>query len=175
MRLDLTVFLIGLLCAPNMQSLEQGSFLIDIDWDKPIEEGDCIDWDEPVEEGDHPNDALEPKAKRFKQVSTPEDIERQASKSVPENTQRKREWALSLLKKWSIHRKNINKPVKNINECSVSELNSLLSHFILEIRKENGEEYPGSTIYEILSCIQATLRDNGIQVSRKRNIVNTSE
>ncbi|PFX23721.1 hypothetical protein AWC38_SpisGene11730 [Stylophora pistillata] len=41
----------------------------------------------------------------------------------------------------------------------------LITDYILEVRKEDGQEYPGKTLYEILSSIQMYLR-----VQRKRNI-----
>ena len=36
-----------------------------------------------------------------------------------------------------------------------------LGHFLLEIRKQSGEEYPRETMYEILMAVQAHLSMNG--------------
>ncbi|XP_022793730.1 uncharacterized protein LOC111332623 [Stylophora pistillata] len=44
-------------------------------------------------------------------------------------------------------------------------LDFTLDRFVAEVRKEDGQEYPGKTLYEILSSIQMYLR-----VQRKRNI-----
>ena len=46
-------------------------------------------------------------------------------------------------------------------------LNYALGAFIFEIRKENGEEYRGNTLYEIIVAIQHFLRENG----RKFNLM----
>ena len=43
--------------------------------------------------------------------------------------------------------------------------NSTLACFVTEVRKEDGQEYPGKTLYEILSSIQMDLR-----VQCKQNI-----
>ena len=43
---------------------------------------------------------------------------------------------------------------KDIDEM----LDFTLARFVAEVRKEDGQEYPGKTLYEILSSIQMCLR-----------------
>ena len=54
---------------------------------------------------------------------------------------------------------------QDIDEMSDEMLDFTLARFVAEVRKEDGQEYPGKTLYEILSSIQMYLR-----VQCKRNI-----
>ena len=51
--------------------------------------------------------------------------------------------------------RNISKETKAMTEI---ELNDNLSHFVLEIRKKDGNEYPPDTVYHICSGIMHYLR-----------------
>ena len=54
---------------------------------------------------------------------------------------------------------------EDIDEMSDEMLDFTLARFVAEVRKEDGQEYPGKTLYEILSSIEMYLR-----VQCKRNI-----
>ena len=54
---------------------------------------------------------------------------------------------------------------EDIDEMSDEMLDFILARFVAEVRKEDCQEYPGKTLYEILSSIQAYLH-----VQCKRNI-----
>ena len=41
---------------------------------------------------------------------------------------------------------------------SDEELDFFLARFVAEVRKQDGQEYPGKTIYEMISSIQSYLR-----------------
>ena len=60
-----------------------------------------------------------------------------------------------------------NEPVihEDIDEMSPEMLDFTLACFVAEVRKEDGRDYPGKTLYETLSSIQMFLR-----VQCKRNI-----
>lgn len=47
---------------------------------------------------------------------------------------------------------------QDIDEMSDEMLDFTLARFVAEVRKEDGQEYPGKTLYEILSSIQMHLR-----------------
>lgn len=49
-------------------------------------------------------------------------------------------------------------------EMTTDELCYALSRFVLEVRKESGEEYPSETLYELIICIQLYLSSHGIEV-----------
>ena len=54
---------------------------------------------------------------------------------------------------------------EDIDEMSDEMLDFALARFVTEVRKGDGQEYPGKTLYEILSSIQTYLR-----VQCKRNV-----
>ena len=47
---------------------------------------------------------------------------------------------------------------------TVDQLNYCLSRFILEVKKQNGEEYPSETLYEMIVSIQLYLAMNGTKL-----------
>ena len=49
---------------------------------------------------------------------------------------------------------------ENLDEMSDEQLDFVLARFISEVRKEDGQEYPGKTLYEMISSIQTFLRVN---------------
>ena len=54
---------------------------------------------------------------------------------------------------------------ENLDEMSDEQLDFALARFISEVRREDGEEYPGKTLYKMLGSIQTFL-----QVKCKRNV-----
>ena len=51
-------------------------------------------------------------------------------------------------------------PPKELVDMTAAELCSVLGQFIMEIRKQNGTEYPRETVYEILMAVQAKSRES---------------
>ena len=43
---------------------------------------------------------------------------------------------------------------ENLDEMSDEQLDFVLARFIAEVRKEDGQEYPGKTLYEMIGSIQ---------------------
>ena len=43
---------------------------------------------------------------------------------------------------------------KNLDKMSDEQLDFVLARFIAEVRKEDGQEYPGKTLYEMIDSIQ---------------------
>ena len=46
-------------------------------------------------------------------------------------------------------------------DLSGEDMNFAISHFILEIRKKSGAEYPAETLYDIVICLQLYMAMNG--------------
>ena len=46
----------------------------------------------------------------------------------------------------------------SLNEMSDEQLDFFLARIVAEVRKVDGKEYPGKTIYEMLNSIQTYLR-----------------
>ena len=55
---------------------------------------------------------------------------------------------------------NSGEPVLNqcIDEMSDEDLDFFVGRFVAEVRKEDGQEYPGKTIYEMICSLQGYLR-----------------
>ena len=47
---------------------------------------------------------------------------------------------------------------QRIDEMSDEDLDIFLARFVAEVRKEDGQEYPGKTIYEMICGLQSYLR-----------------
>ena len=43
---------------------------------------------------------------------------------------------------------------ENLDKMSDEQLDFVLARFIAEVRKEDGQEYPGKTLYEMIDSIQ---------------------
>ena len=52
----------------------------------------------------------------------------------------------------------------NLVNMEIAELNEVMSFFIMEICKQNGEEYPCETLYKILLSLQHYMNINGRDV-----------
>lgn len=97
---------------------------------------------------------------RFSESFSPEAIETIGAESMPENTRKKIKWATTLFNDWATVR---GYPL--LLAMDTAELPKILSRFIVEARKENGQVYPAKTLYEIVSSIQRMLRESGNHVS----------
>lgn len=77
------------------------------------------------------------------------------------STERKVKWAVDLFNEWKTQRNIVAdadptlSPIHpSLDEMTKDELNYSLSRFICEIKKKNGDEYPGETLHEIVICMQ---------------------
>lgn len=77
-------------------------------------------------------------------------------------------WAVKLFHTWKTERNNLVKMDQSISyihpdieTMTRDELNFCLSRFLCEIKKENGMEYPGQTLYDLLIEIQLYLEQQG--------------
>ncbi|CAC5409552.1 unnamed protein product [Mytilus coruscus] len=73
-----------------------------------------------------------------------------------DDTKKKMRWAINVFRKWELAKRdeNISCIQPDLEEMTKDELCYSLSRFICEVIKENGEDYPGQTLYEILITIQ---------------------
>ena len=87
---------------------------------------------------------------------------------VSDASRRKWNWVLNIFEEWRETRneavlkvENSGGPVLNqrITEMSDEDLDFFLARFVAEVRKEDGQEYPGKTIiYEMICSLQCYLR-----------------
>lgn len=80
--------------------------------------------------------------------------------SYADATKKKCLWAHRIFSEWKIVRNARNaldpnyKRIGSVMEMTQEELVDALCPFILEVRKQTGENYPAQTLYEIIVCIQ---------------------
>ena len=93
---------------------------------------------------------------------------------VSDASRRKWAWVLKVFEEWKKQRNEAvlkedysGEPViqEDIDEMFDEMLDFTLARFVAEVRKEDGQEYPGKTLYDILSSNEMYLR-----VQCKRNI-----
>ena len=83
---------------------------------------------------------------------------------VPKNTQKNDSWAMSTLTEWMTQRNNRcsdseEKCPENLLETDNAEsLSRWLSLFIIEVRKQNGNKYPPSSLYSLLCSFQRIMK-----------------
>ena len=86
---------------------------------------------------------------------------------ISDACRRKWTWAINVFEEWRnlrnalvVREKTGGEPVqtKSLDAMSEQELDFFLAQFIAEVRKQDREEYPGKTIYEMISSIQGYLR-----------------
>ena len=78
---------------------------------------------------------------------------------------KKVKWAKTLFTDWMSDRNMLAFTYPNLEISVISvkldmtkeELNHSISRFLVEVRKQNGQEYPGATLYELVIGIQLYL------------------
>ena len=96
-----------------------------------------------------------------------EDLEELCHKNFAPETLKKVKWAVKLYREWRTYRCS-SSGLESI-ECDLDDKTSItklglifaLVHFLSEIKKMDGSEYPGKTLYDILICIQFHLETYG--------------
>lgn len=121
---------------------------------------------------------------RFALPINDEEVEIRSKSGIPKNTMRRNKWALNTWTKWSIARNNRREVEADIDHSHDKwtkitscldkiideELDYWLSKFVLEVRKENGAEYPPKTVLSLVMGIQSYLR---IDVKRNVDLLNS--
>ena len=105
-----------------------------------------------MEESDNPNN-ISASTSRFKFL-TEDEIRHKMDQSLAENSKKKAHWAYNLFKTWLDARQNnglVNglHVFKTLEEMTENDLNSQVKYFVFEVRKQNGDRYPSSTLKDI--------------------------
>lgn len=92
-------------------------------------------------------------ARRFGEVSEM-DLERaRRNNMLSDKTNEKTRWAVRLYEAWATEKGEL--PLSELR-CD-ADINANISRFILEARRLDGQEYPPSTLHEIVICLQRAL------------------
>ncbi len=107
---------------------------------------------------------------RFRDPLSAADLDILKNRTFADNTEKKVSWAVNLFKKWWSQR--VSKPgcdmrimwgdLNNVKQISKGNLAFSLCAFISEVKKKDGTEFPGTTLYQIIVCIQFFLQKHGI-------------
>ena len=77
---------------------------------------------------------------------------------MPVKTRKQTDWSVALWMEWRINRiKNAESSVDappRLSDMSTEQMSSWLSMFVVEICRQDGKPYPGSTLKHILAGIQ---------------------
>ena len=104
---------------------------------------------------------------RFRAPISSDECRRFEDSWVSDASRRKWNWVLNIFEEWRETRneavlkaEHSGEPVLNqrIDEMSDEDLDFFLARFVAEVRKEDGQEYPGKTIYEMICSLQCYLR-----------------
>lgn len=105
---------------------------------------------------------------RFVEPMADTDRDNYSKSRFAKKTEAKSKWAVRLFDEWRASRlelyadrHDIQKVDGDLLTLDNKALDYALGAFVFEIRKENGDEYRGNTIYEIVVAIQHYLRENG--------------
>ena len=101
-------------------------------------------------------------AQIFAPPKTEQEIQQARIGAIPKKTQSDTKYCIGMWDEWRYHRLvNYQDNILEITEIPWPDLSKLLSRFILEARKKNGDEFPPSTLHHIISGLQRYLRLSG--------------
>ena len=96
--------------------------------------------------------------RRFAAAVSDDDLQKLINSQANPNTRRNTKWSVELFNKWRASREN----VPCMKEMNAEMLNYWLQRFVLEVRKQDGSEYPPRTLYYIACGLLRHLRDENI-------------
>ena len=98
----------------------------------------------------------------FAAPKTEEEIEQARLTGVPRKTQKDTEYCVRLWSAWSAHyQAAAGVTIPPLAEIDKSELQRLLTHFILEIRKKDGSEFPPNSLHHLVCGLMRYIRHQG--------------
>ncbi len=108
----------------------------------------------------------------FREPLSLAEMENLSHRTFAANTEKKILWAVQLYRNWWYQRcakVDCDSRIKwasidNLGQVSRSNLAFALCAFISEVKKLDGSEFPGSSLYQIIICIQFHIEKNGMKV-----------
>ena len=104
---------------------------------------------------------------RFAPIISDKEVRAMRERAIPKNTKKSTNWATTVWIDWTEYRRMAAEedadeselPSALINQLTKTELNYWLSHFVLEVRRRNGDCYPPNTLYQICCGLQRAIRE----------------
>ena len=112
--------------------------------------------------------APKPTGERFSAVSDEKEIEDRMKDRVPKQTQNNNNWAARAWETWAAWRNKQPATARDyfgpipldVKDCVTHEkLGYWLARFVLEVRKQDGKDYPFRSLYNLCAAIQRYLRE----------------
>ena len=89
-------------------------------------------------------------------------------KKFSDEINKKIRWVVKMFCEWRLQRNvkesdnNVSCDLDNISTVTKENIVSDMCRFLTEIKKRNGADFPGKTLYDIVICVQFHLETNGI-------------
>jgi hypothetical protein len=102
---------------------------------------------------------------RFAPPTTGEEIQLVREERIPQKTWQDTKFCTNVCEVWrEVREKTTKQKTQSLEEMNNTDINNWLSHFALEVRKQNGSEYPPNSLYHICGGLQRHLWGQGKQV-----------
>ena len=108
---------------------------------------------------------------RFKSPVDTETLVAMGRKHFTDNTEQKVNWAAQMYHDWRNFRlmngctdlRVVSTDINSLSKLDKVSLSYSLSNFIMEVRKHDGTDFPGQTLYQIVICLQFFLETQGFE------------
>ena len=104
---------------------------------------------------------------KFHEPLSQDDLTDLSHKNFSDETMKKVRWVKKMFSDWREYRNNISRgqmifcDLEDAHTITVENLNFAVCHFIMEVKKLDGSDFPGRTLYDIVICLQFTLEKLG--------------
>jgi hypothetical protein len=105
---------------------------------------------------------------RFAAPTTTNEFDAIIKKTESKNTRSNTTWAHKIFEDWKQARNKNGVQadiIHPIEQMTAEQLNINLSHFVLEVRKANGTDYPAKTLYSIIAGILRYLHEKDVHLN----------
>ena len=121
----------------------------------------CSDNYEATAKRPRRTDPVPAKLRVFAPPKSREEVVQARKNAIPKKTQDDTKYCIGMWNDWRQHKLLDGSIIPAVDEVDSPTLANLLSHFILEVRKRNGDEFPPNYLHHIVCGIQRYLRMNG--------------
>lgn len=94
---------------------------------------------------------------RFGKALSERQLQDAVANRVPANTKKSTSWGYTVWMEWC----NARDIKETIVEMGENRINELMAHFVQEVRRKDGNEYPPGSLTSIVAAVQRYLRENG--------------
>ena len=98
---------------------------------------------------------------RFAPVVSDSDLVKARQLAIPKCTREDTSYCIRVWEEWAKSRPEHGVQMQPLLSMDTASLQYWLTHFILEVRKQNGLEYPPNTLHHLVCGIMRFLRQNG--------------